>query len=192
MGLWLVQQCRAIWQQTIADYDYEVLTQMATEAEPFRALIDPDDPSFFEPGDMPARIRSFCKRSGQPVPESVGQMMRTIYESLAFKYRYTLEKFINLTGNPVERLHIIGGGSQNGLLNQMTANAIGRVVIAGPTEATAIGNALVQLITLGELSTIQDGRELLSRSLPLMTYEPQDVSRWESEYRRFESILTTA
>jgi rhamnulokinase len=192
MGLWLAQQCRVTWQQTVADYDYDELTRMAGEAEPFRSLIDPDDPGFFEPGDMPARIRSFCKRSGQPVPETPGQVMRTIYESLAFKYRYTLEKFITLTGNPVERLHIIGGGSQNELLNQMTANAIGRVVIAGPTEATALGNALMQLITLGELSTIQEGRELLSRSLPLTTYEPQETARWEAQYQRFESLLTTA
>jgi rhamnulokinase len=191
MGLWLTQQSRATWQKDGKDYGYEELTQLAMEAPAFRSMIDPDDQSFFEPGDMPTRIRSFCKRTGQPIPESVGQVTRSIYESLALKYRYTLEKFIALTGTPIEVLHIIGGGSQNELLNQMTANAIGRPVIAGPTEATALGNAIVQYIALGEFATIQEARELLNRSLPLKTYEPQDAAVWDAQYQKFTNRLTT-
>jgi rhamnulokinase len=127
MGLWLVQQCRAIWAAEGSNYSYEDLMVMAERAEPFQSLIDPDDGRFLPPGDMPARIRAFCTETGQSIPHSDEQIIRCIYESLALKYRYVLEKFIGLTGQSVDRLHIIGGGSQNVLLNQMTANAIGRV-----------------------------------------------------------------
>ena len=191
MGLWLAQQCRATWKAEGMTYSYDDLTALAAEAEPFRSLIDPDDPMFLPPGDMPARIREFCRRSGQPVPETVGQVMRTVYESLALKYRVVLERLIALTGRRVERLHIIGGGVKNRLLCGMAANAIGRPVVAGPVEATALGNAIVQYIALGELESIAQGRELLSRTVGTTVYEPDDRAAWEAQVERFKALLTT-
>ncbi len=185
MGLWIAQQCRATWLQQGQNFSYDELTAAAQQAEPFRSLIDPDDPAFLPPGDMPARIRAFCERTGQPAPQTVGQMMRTVYESLALKYRHVLDQLVNLTGSTVERLHIIGGGSQNRLLNQMTADATGRVVVAGPVEATALGNAIVQFITLGELDHVAQAREILHQSTGTETYTPQQVEDWQRAYERF-------
>ncbi len=191
MGLWLVQQCRAAWLAEGRDYDYDTLTRLAQEAAPFRSLIDPDDAAFLPPGNMPARIREFCRRTGQPEPETVGEVMRAVYESLALKYRYALEKMMALAGRSVERIHVVGGGSQSGLLNQMTADACNRVVVAGPVEATALGNAIVQLIALGEFSSVTQARELLSRSGGLATFTPQFSASWEDAYQRFQALLTT-
>jgi rhamnulokinase len=162
---------------------------MAERAEPFQSLIDPDDGRFLPPGDMPASIRAFCTETGQSVPQSDEQIRRCIYESLALKYRYVLEKFIALTGRTVDRLHIIGGGSQNVLLNQMTANAIGRPVIAGPAEATALGNAIVQFIALGELADIAQAREFLSIALQTRTFEASDTARFDEQYERFIALV---
>jgi sugar (pentulose or hexulose) kinase len=191
MGLWLAQQARATWAAAGEDYSYEQLAQLAVDAEPFRSLFDPDDLSFLPPGDMPARIREFCARTNQPQPETVGQVMRAIYESLALKYRHLLARMGRLCGRRMERLHIVGGGSQNTLLNQMTADATGCVVIAGPREATALGNAIVQLIALGEIGSVGQARDLLSRSLELITYEPKHVAAWEAQYERFKTLITT-
>ena len=124
---------------------------MAAQAEPFAAVVDPDDAAFFKPGDMPERIRSFCARTGQQVPESPGAIVRCALESLALKYRWVLEKTEEMLGHRLEPIHIVGGGTQNRLLNQFTADATGRLVIAGPVEATAIGNILVQAVALGDL-----------------------------------------
>jgi rhamnulokinase len=189
MGLWLAQQCRATWQQQGTDYSYEQLTSNAMQAEPFRSLIDPDAPEFLPPGDMPARIRAFCQRTGQPQPETTGQIMRTVYESLALKYRYALDKLVDLTGRSVDRLHIIGGGSQNRLLNQMTADATGRVVIAGPVEATALGNAIVQFITLGELDHIAQAREILRQTMGTALFTPKHTADWQAAYERFTGYV---
>ncbi|PJF41711.1 MAG: rhamnulokinase [Chloroflexi bacterium] len=189
MGLWLDQQCRATWKAAGNDYTFDELTALAAEAESFRSLIDPDDLSFLPPGDMPARIREYCQHTGQPLPESVGQIMRTIYESLAFKYRVVLDDLIDLTGKTVERLHIIGGGSQNKLLCQMTADAIGRQVVAGPVEATALGNGIVQLITLGELDNIAQARDILRATTGMIDYEPQNTSIWDETYQRFKQLI---
>lgn len=187
MGLWLEQECLATWRQQGYDYSFERVKGMATKAESFMGLIDPDDPDFLAPGDMPARIAAFCQRTGQPVPVDHGQMIRVIYESLALKYRHSLELLIDLTGQQVERLHIIGGGSQNELLCQMTADATGRTVITGPVEATALGNAIVQYVALGELASIAQAREILSRTLDTQIYTPQ--SNWDEQYERFNAIL---
>ena len=147
---------------------------MVESAPPFKAFIDPDDPAFLPPGDMPARVIDYCRRSGQPTPENDAEVMATVYVSLAYKYRYVLEQLIAVSGRDVDLLHIIGGGSQNALLNQMTANAIGRPVIAGPAEATATGNAIAQLIAIGELGGVADARAMLERrwrSRPLRAAE---------------------
>jgi rhamnulokinase len=190
-GMWLAQQCRVTWQEQGTDYGYDQLTAEAKTAEPFRSMVDPDDPVFLPPGDMPARIREFCRRTGQPEPETVGQVMRTVYESLALKYRLTLDTLISITGRTVERLHVIGGGSRNGLLNQMTADALGRPVIAGPGEATALGNAVVQFIALGELGSVEEGREILSHTVGTEHFEPQQTAVWIAAYGRYLELLST-
>jgi len=191
MGLWIAQQCRATWLQQGTDYSYDQLTAAAMDAAPFRSLIDPDDDLFLPPGDMPARIREFCQRTGQPLPQTTGQIMRTVYESLALKYRFALDRLVDLTDRPVDRLHIIGGGSQNNLLNQMTANATGRTVITGPVEATALGNAIVQFITLGELDNVAQARAILSKTIGTEAYNPEAGNDWQAAYERFLTYLST-
>jgi len=188
MGLWLAQQSRETWASAGQAHSYEALVSLAEQAEPFRSLVDPNDPRFLEPGDMPARIRAACQETGQPIPQTEGQVIRTIYESLAFKYRAVLDKLVELTGRQVERLHIVGGGSRNALLNQLTANAIGRQVVAGPTEGTALGNAIVQFIALGELEDVQQARAILSQTEQTGSYEPQDSPLYESHYQRFLAL----
>ena len=189
MGLWVADQCRATWKAAGVDYNFEQLTAMVAGAAPFKCLIEPDDALFLPPGDMPARIVDFCGRTGQPVPENDAEVMATVYVSLAYKYRYVLEQLIAVSGQAVDRLHIIGGGSRNALLNQMTANAIGRPVIAGPAEATAAGNAIVQLITIGALNSVAEARAMLSASAESITYEPQDTATWDDNYARFCTLL---
>jgi rhamnulokinase len=191
MGLWLVQQSKAIWAAAGQDYSYADLATAALAAPPFRSLYDVDDLLFMQPGDMPARIRAVCAAHGQPEPTTPGEVVRSIYESLAFKYRYLLEKMCRLTGKRMERLHIVGGGSQNALLNQMTADALGVVVVAGPSEATAIGNAVVQLIALGDLGSVAQARDMMSRAMELATYEPRNTAAWDAEYERYKQLVTT-
>jgi rhamnulokinase len=190
-GMWLAQQSRATWQNQGTTYGYDQLIAEAERAEPFRSLIDPDDPLFFSPGDMPEFVREFCRRSGQVQPQTVGQVMRAIYESLALKFRHVLDRLLALTGRKVERLHIIGGGSQNTLLNQMVADALGRVVVTGPTEATALGNAIVQFISLGEIGSLAEARQLLSRTVNTKTYEPHNTAAWDEPFDRFKQLVTT-
>ena len=189
MGLWLVQECRRTWTLAGNQYSYATLTEMAASAEPFRSIVDPDDVSFLKPGDMPARIREFCKRTGQPIPETEGQVIRTALDSLALKYRWVLERLETLVGRRLDPIHIVGGGIQNTLLNQLAANVTGRPVVTGPVEATAIGNILVQAIGLGHIGSIEEGREIVRKSFEVVTYEPQPDSRIEDSYARFEKLL---
>ncbi len=188
-GLWLSQQCEATWQGEGHVYSYEELTAKAQEAAPFRSLIDPDDSLFITPGDMPARIREYCRRTHQPEPETVGQVMRTIYESLALKYRVSLDCLTQLSGRTVDRLHIIGGGARNVLLNQMTADCINREVVAGPFEATALGNAIIQFITLGEIDNVTQAREILSHTIEAIHYEPRESAAWDEAYERYRALV---
>ena len=189
MGLWVVDQCRAAWRAAGKDYSFAQLADMVRGADPFRSLIEPDDPLFLPPGDMPARVIDFCRRHGQPAPESDAELMTAVYASLAYKYRYVLEQLIAVSGQGVERLHIIGGGSRNDLLNQMTANAIGIPVVAGPAEATAIGNAIVQLIAIGELRDVAEARAMLNATTDARRYEPADTAAWDAHYGRFLALL---
>lgn len=189
-GMWLVQQSRATWREQGTTYEYAQLAAMAESAKPFTAFIDPDDETFYPPGDMPSRIRAFCQQHKQTVPEDVGQIVRVIYESLALRYRYVLEKLIHASGRTVDRMHIIGGGSKNALLCQMTADAIGRPVVAGPAEATALGNAIVQLVAMGEFSSVAEARELLSKGSEAKIYEPRNTANWDTAYERFLQVLT--
>jgi rhamnulokinase len=188
-GLWLVQQCRETWLNAGKEYSYPELVGLAHEAEAFRSFVDPDDATFLAPGDMPTRIRDYCKRTNQPVPESVGQITRTVYESLAFKYRYVADLLKDISGQPIEKLHVIGGGSQNQLLCQMTADALGIEVIAGPAEATALGNAIVQFIAQGELANLAEARQMLSQTIETTTYEPKHRTAWEENYQRYKALI---
>ena len=186
VGMWIAQQCRAAWRHAGTEYSYDDLTRLAADAEPFRSLIDPDDAIFNAPGDdMPERVQAFCRQTGQPVPENVSQIMRAIYESLACKYRYALDQLVTIAQRPVDVLHVIGGGARNALLCQMTADSTGREVVTGPYEAAALGNAVVQLIALGELADVQQAREAIRRSVEMRHYTPRPVGAWDGVYERF-------
>lgn len=188
MGLWLVQECRRTWAQAGREYSYDDLTALAAKAAPFQAIIDPDDESFLRPGDMPARIQEFCQRTGQPIPDEEGAIVRCALESLALKYRWTLEGLEKITGRQIESLNIVGGGGRNKLLNQFVADATGRPVTAGPFEATAIGNILMQALAIGHIASLEEGRELVRRSFEVMTYEPEQPERWEEPYTRYKRM----
>ncbi len=189
MGLWLIQESRRTWAAQGEELSYDDLTQLAKEATPFAALIDPDDSSFLAPGDMPARIRDFCARTGQTPPESKGAVLRCALESLALKYRWVVERLEEMTGQPISVVHIVGGGTQNRLLNQFTANATGRPVVTGPIEATALGNIMMQMLAVGQISSLSEGRELVRRSFPVKTYRPEDSEGWGEAYQRFVKLI---
>ena len=188
MGLWLVQECRRIWAQAGDEMSYDQMTQLAENAKPFTALIDPDDDTFLPPGDMPSRIVDYCKHTGQTPPSDVGEILRCALESLALKYRWVLEKLEIVRGKTIDVIHIVGGGAQNHTLCQFTADATGAPVIAGPIEATAIGNIVVQAIASGLIESISDAREVVHRSFNLITYEPQNLGDWEEAYGQFLKI----
>lgn len=188
-GLWLVQECRRTWAQQGEEYSWGDLTQMAAAAPPFVAVIDPDDAAFLAPGDMGARIVEFCQRTGQPAPASKGGIIRVALESLALKYRWVTEKLVDVTGRPIEVIHIVGGGTQNKLLNQFAANATGRRIVTGPIEATAIGNILMQMLAVGQISSLSEGREVVKRSFPVESYQPADSAAWDDAYGRFLALL---
>jgi rhamnulokinase len=190
MGLWLVQQCRQAWQRAGRDYSYEELSRLAAAAPPFTCLVDPDDPSFLLPADMPAALADYCRRTGQPAPQEPGAVIRCILESLALRYRWVLERLEEMLGQRLEVIHIVGGGSQNTLLCQLTANACQRPVLAGPVEATALGNLLVQALGLGLVSSLAEVREVVRRSTDLRCYEPHQPESWQEPYQRFLRLLT--
>lgn len=183
-GLWLLQQCRSEWSRT-RDCTYDDLVRMAEHAAPFRSIIDPDCPEFVNPASMPLAIQRFCKEAGQPVPDEMGQCVRSILESIALAYRFTLEQLEEVSRQNMGRIHIVGGGSQNNLLCQFTASATGLPVYAGPVEATAIGNTLVQAMAFGTVSSLDHLREVVRRSFGLNSYEPQSTSDWDEPYERF-------
>jgi rhamnulokinase len=188
-GLWLLQECRRQWQKLGYAVGYDVLSQLASQEKPFRSLINPDDPLFLPPGDMPNRIAHFCRKTGQPEPASPGETMRCILESLALVYRHTIFSMEESLGRSLPVIHIIGGGSQNSLLNQMTADATGKSVIAGPVEATAVGNIAVQLMTLGVFSSREEARSAIQRSFDLKHYEPQPEADWQAAYERWKQLI---
>jgi rhamnulokinase len=185
VGLWLLQECRREWLKQGRQLDYAALIGEAERAEPFRSLIDPRAVRFIKPGNMPERIVHFCLDAGQSAPETPGQFVRCILESLALLYRVTLEEIEQVTGRTVRRLHIVGGGSRNVLLNEFAANATKRQVIAGPVEATAIGNVLIQAIALGHLKSLTAVRRIVRDSFVLQTFEPRGTEDWEAAYQRF-------
>lgn len=187
-GLWLVQECRRVWNQGGAKWSWDDLNRLAVEARPLVSLVNPDHPSFMAPADMPEAIRNYCRRTRQPVPETEGAVIRTAIESLALRYRLVLSWLEQLLGGPIEAIHVVGGGSQNRQLCQATADACGRVVLAGPVEATAIGNVLVQAIAAGEIGSLSEGREIVARSFPLDRYEPAARGAWDAAFARFQQL----
>jgi rhamnulokinase len=189
MGLWLVQECRRSWEKVGRNYAYDDLVRLAEAAPAFTSLVDPDDPAFLLPPNMPAAIAEFCRTTAQPAPTEPGAVIRCCLESLALKYRWVLEKLEGLIGKRLDAIHVVGGGSQNALLCQWTADATGRPVLAGPVEATALGNVLVQMLGLGLIGSLADGREVVRRSVEVTTYEPWAVDRWDQQYGRFANLV---
>jgi rhamnulokinase len=189
MGLWLVQECRRTWARAGRDYEYFELVPRAEASPAFASLVDPDDASFFAPGDMPARIAAFCRRTGQPSPADEGNFIRCCLESLALKYRWCVRKLEEILGTKIRKLHIVGGGSKNVLLNQFTADATGLPVYAGPVEATAMGNLLVQGMGRGRIAGLEELRSVVARSFPVTTFEPRDTAAWDEAYGRFSALL---
>ncbi|MEW9669361.1 rhamnulokinase [Ammoniphilus sp. 3BR4] len=185
MGLWILQESRREWEREGMNYSFPELVKMAEQAPAFAAMIDPDDPRFLHPGDMPSRIRQYCRQTGQPVPEGRGAIVRCILESLALKYRYVLGLTERLSGQRFNGLHMVGGGIHNTLLCQWTANAIGKPVWAGPAEASAIGNLAVQWLAQGEFSDIWEARRVIRESFPVSMYDPEQRDEWENAYGRF-------
>ena len=188
IGLWIQQECRRAWAQESRDPDYAEMVKLAEAAAPLKVLINPTDPRFSKPDDMPQKIVDYCRETGQTPPATQGEFVRCILESLALLYRQTLDQVEVITGKKLTRLRIVGGGSQNKLLNQCSANATGRIVIAGPTEATAAGNVLIQAIALGHLSSLETLRQVMRESFIVTTYNPQDSGLWSNAVRRFKGL----
>lgn len=189
IGLWLAQESRRQWIREGQEYSFGELEQMAQKAEPFQSFIDPDSPEFNTTGNIPRRIRAFCERTGQKVPETVGDIMCCINQSLAMKYRYTLEQIEACTGKHFNMINMIGGGIQSKLLCQMTASANNRKVFAGPVEATALGNIAVQLMALGEIKDVKEARQIIANSEKTYEYLPKDQEKWDAAYEKFKTII---
>ncbi len=187
-GLWLVQECRRVWNQEGADHSWDDLVHLAEGARPLVSLIDPDHASFVAPANMASAIRNYCRDTGQTVPSSEGAVIRCALESLALRYRQVLGWLEELIGQRIETIHIVGGGSQNEQLNQMTADACHRRVLAGPVEATATGNILMQMIAMGEVASIAQARKIVQQSFPTEEYTPRETARWDEAFERFEAL----
>ncbi len=189
IGLWLIQESRRQWKREGKEYSYADLEKLALAAEPFKCFIDPDAPEFVPHGNIPERVREFCRKTGQYVPETVGEIMRCIYESLAMKYRLTFEKLRECTERDYPVIHVIGGGTKDGLLCQMTANSCDRTVKAGPIEATVMGNVAVQLMSDGSVKNIGQARKIVAESSELKTFEPKDTDKWAGAYEDFLKVV---
>ena len=183
VGLWIVQECKRDW-----GLSYDELTCLATASKPFLAVIDPDDPTFLQPENMSMKVCKFCADTNQSIPATQGEIVRVVLESLALKYRLELERLEALAGKELAPLHIFGGGTKNRLLNQFSADATGRTVVAGPVEATAIGNILIQAISMGELGSLSEARQLVRRSFEINEYRPERSEGWEAAYEKLLSL----
>ena len=188
-GMWLLQECKRAWDVAGKPVSYDALEAQARKSAPFRTFIDPDAPEFQTPADMPAAMVAFCRRTGQAGPADFGAFTRAIFESLALKYRFVKESLARVTGKPVDRIYIVGGGSRNDLLNQFTADALNCTVVAGLVEATSLGNILMQLYALGEIHSLGEGRALIRRSFATKIFEPAHPGAWDDAYPRFQNIL---
>ena len=189
-GMWLLQECKRIWEAEGKSTSYAELVVQAEKSPPFAAWIDPDACDFQAPANMVHALNRFCNRTGQPAPTDLGAITRLILESLALKYRFVKESLARVTGRSVDRIYIVGGGSQNHLLNQFTADALDCTVVAGPVEAASIGNLIMQLHALGEIGPLREGRSLIRRSFETKIFEPQHTAAWDDAYARFQRILS--
>jgi rhamnulokinase len=188
-GLWLLQSCRRSWAASGRSYGYDELVSAAESASAFQALLDPDSPGFRNPENMLSAIDDYCRRTGQQEPSTPAAFSRSILESLALKYRAVLESLEAITGRRFAHIRVVGGGSRNRLLNQFTANATGRPVIAGPVEATALGNVAMQMLATGHVSSLDEARRIIDRSFPVERFEPVAVEQWDVHYRRFQGYV---
>lgn len=188
-GLWLIQESRRQWMREGIQRSYHDMEMLARAEEPFRCFIDPDDPIFTPAGNIPRRVREYCRRTGQLVPETDGQVVRCIYESLAMKYAVTLEQLQACTGEHYHALHIVGGGTKDGMLCQMAADSCGIMVSAGPAEATVLGNVLVQLLAMGKVESLEQGRQVIAKMPDLKWYQPQNSKAWAQYRNQFEKMM---
>ncbi len=189
MGLWLVQECRRAWERAGQKFSYDELARLAEAAAPFVSIVDPDDSSFILPANMPTALADFCRRTGQPAPSAPGGFVRCCLESLALRYRWVLARLEELLGRRLDVIHVVGGGCQNALLCQLTADACDRTVLAGPVEATAAGNVLTQALGLGLVGSLTEAREVVRRSFDVVTYAPRKPDAWHEPYERFLGLL---
>jgi rhamnulokinase len=189
-GLWLLQSCRRGWSRDGRRFEYDELTAAAADERfAFASLFDPDDPSFLHPADMSGAIAEYCRRTSQPEPDGPASFTRAILESLAFKYRFVLDLLEELTGTRISEVQIVGGGSRNRLLNQFTADATGRTVLAGPVEATALGNIAMQMLATGTVGSLAEARRIIEESFPAERFEPAAADRWNAHYPRFRDYV---
>ena len=188
MGMWLIQECKRIWDEE-KEISWEEIVELSNAEQPFKCLINPDDPGFLNPGNMPKAIRQYCKNTDQHIPLSKGEIARCIYDSLALKYRYTIEQIESVTNEKIDKLHIIGGGANNKMMNQLTADATGISVFAGPTEATAIGNIMMQAKASGMVDKLEDVRAVVRNSFDVLHYEPGSKVDWAAAYTRFKILM---
>ncbi len=189
IGLWCIQESRRQWMREGKEYGFGELEELARKAKPLKCFIDPDAPEFTPAGNIPRRIREFCQRTGQEIPETVGEIVRCIDESLAMKYRYVKEEIQECTGKTYETLYMVGGGTQSRLLCECTANACGCTVSAGPIEATVLGNIALQLLAQKEISTLEEARQIIARSQEIRQFEPENERDWDEAYERFQKVI---
>lgn len=188
MGMWLIQECKRIWDEE-REHSWQEIVDLSLSTEPFKHLINPDAPVFLNPENMPLAIQNFCEETLQPVPQTKGEIARCIYDSLALKYKYTIEQLEEVTGKKIEKIHVIGGGANNEMLNQLTANATGLPVITGPVEATAIGNLMMQAKALGIVKTLSEIRGVVKKSFQVKTLVPETHRSWEVAYNKFRKLF---
>ena len=188
-GLWLIQETRRDLAKTDRKYSYNELEMMARDSEKFRSFIDPDAPELSAHGNLPDKIKAYCKSTNQPIPETIGQIVRCIYESLALKYRLALEQITECTGKKFDVLHLMGGGTKDGFLCELASQSLGIPVIAGPIEATALGNIMLQLIALGEISSIEEGRKIIAETEKVKIFEEAHTDDWDEAFERFCKVI---
>ena len=189
IGMWIIQECRRDWIKNGLDISWDGVVEEAKKAEPLRSIIDPDSPEFYAGGNMEKKIQEFCRRTGQPVPETVGQVARCVYESLALKYRHALEGLEKMKGQRIDSLNIVGGPINNRFLDQLIADSLDRRVVTGPVEGAAIGNLLTQAMALGDIRDLEHLRQVVRNSEAVETWTPNHTPAWEAAYQKLLSFL---
>ena len=189
IGMWIIQECRRDWIKNGIDISWDGVVEEARNAEPLRSIIDPDSPEFYAGGNMEKKIQEFCRKTGQPVPETIGQVARCVYESLALKYRHALEGLEKMKGQRIDSLNIVGGPINNRFLDQLIADSLDRTVVTGPVEGAAIGNLLTQAMALGDIRDLEHLRQVVRNSEAVETWTPNHTAAWEEAYRKLLSFL---